>query len=148
MKSKRINGFIFWLASLTWGLPMTLIGALVAFALIYVGYTPKRFGYLIYFEVGEKWGGVELGAFFIVNKNASEHIKQHEAGHGIQNIMFGFLMPFIVCIPSATRYWIREYKKRKGLAATLPPYDSIWFEGQATRLGKKHFAQNGGVENE
>lgn len=36
-------------------------------------------------------------------------------------------------------YWWREYKIRKGLGNTLPPYDRIWFEGWATRLGEKHF---------
>lgn len=45
----------------------------------------------------------------------------------------------IVSIPSCIRYWWREYKIRKGLGNTLPPYDRIWFEGWATRLGEKHF---------
>ena len=57
----------------------------------------------------------------------------HECGHGIQNCIWGPLMIFVVCIPSATRYWYREFKyHRKGLT---PPtkYDDIWFEGQATR---------------
>lgn len=47
--------------------------------------------------------------------------------------------PHIVSIPSCIRYWWREYKIRKGLGNTLPPYDRIWFEGWATRLGEKHF---------
>ncbi len=44
-------------------------------------------------------------------------------------------MPFVVGIPSMIRYWYRELKyNRKG---KVPPtsYDSIWFEGQATRIG-------------
>lgn len=137
MKNKK--GILFWIASLTWGLPMTLLGMIVALALMYTLHKPQRFGHLIYFEVGENWGGLELGAFFLVNKGADLHVKQHEAGHGIQNIIFGFLMPFVVCIPSAIRYWYRKYKKKKGLAETLPPYDSIWFERQATSFGKKYF---------
>ena len=134
-----IKGVLFWLVSCTWGALMTLIGAVVALALIITGHRPNRFHYFIYFEVGENWGGFEVGAFFVVNKGAGLSIKQHEAGHGLQNIILGVFMPLVICIPSAIRYWRREYKIHKGLAATLPPYDSIWFEGWATRLGKKHF---------
>ncbi len=55
--------------------------------------------------------------------------------------MLGFFMPFIVSIPSAVRYWYREYLVRDGkkLSWELPPYDSIWFEGWATALGTKYF---------
>ena len=45
-------------------------------------------------------------------------------------------MPFIVCIPSAIRYWYRNIKVSFG--KDLQPYDSIWFEGQATTLGLKY----------
>lgn len=136
---KKIIGF--WVLSLTWGLPMTLFGALVAAALIVTGHKPKRFHYLIYFEVGRGWGGFECGAFFVVNRGASLHLKQHEAGHGIQNIILGVFMPFVVSIPSAIRYWYREYlvKSGKKRYSELPSYDSMWFEGWATALGKNHF---------
>ena len=116
---------------------MTLIGCIVALVLVIAGYKPKRFGWCWYFEVGENWGGLELGAFFLVCKNAGIHVKYHEHGHAIQNCWFGFLMPFIVCIPSAARYWYREYlHSMKGVKySDMPLYDSIWFEGQATRIG-------------
>jgi hypothetical protein len=64
----------------------------------------------------------------------------HECGHGLQNIMFGPLFIFIIFIPSCIRYWYRELRyERKGI---MPPtsYDSIWFEGWATELGKKYVA--------
>lgn len=130
------NKVIFYFLSLTWGLPMTLLGALISLVLICAGYKPKRFHHFIYFEIGEKWGGFESGMFFFVNKNPSLHLKQHEAGHGIQNCIFGFFMPFI-SLWSVARYWYRKLKK-----GNLPPYDSIWFEGQATKLGKKHFGKD------
>ena len=38
---------------------MTLVGCLVAFALMVTGHRPHRFHYFIYFEVGENWGGFE-----------------------------------------------------------------------------------------
>ena len=44
----------------------------------------------------------------------------------------------LIQLASAIRYWYRELKYyRKGLR---PPkeYDSIWFEGQATRFGYKY----------
>ena len=135
---------LFWIASFTWGLPMTLIGAVAAIVLMLLGYKPKRFHYFVYFEVGEDWGGFECGCFFIVNKNATLHIKQHEAGHGIQNIMYGWFMPFVVSIPSAVRYFYRMWLIRTGryLYEELPHYDSIWFEGQASELGRKYFKES------
>ncbi|MBO5712210.1 MAG: hypothetical protein J6R47_05160 [Acholeplasmatales bacterium] len=45
-------------------------------------------------------------------------------------------MPFVICIPSALRYWYRELRyNRKGIT---PPtkYDDIWFEDEATKLGR------------
>lgn len=133
------NKFLFYLLSFTWGLPMTLLGCIVAMVLLVVGHKPKKYGYCWYFEVGESWGGLELGAIFLVGKYTSEHTKKHEHGHGIQNCWFGFLMPFVICIPSATRYWYREYLLRSGKRkySELPDYDSIWFEGQASKLGYK-----------
>lgn len=56
----------------------------------------------------------------------------HEAGHGLQNIIFGPFQIILVSIPSAIRFWYRELKYyRKG---KTPPtdYDSVWFEGMAT----------------
>lgn len=138
---KVIKAIGFYIASFTWGLPMTLVGCIVALCLLITGHKPHRFHYFIYFEVGENWGGFECGCFFVVNKGASLSIKQHESGHGLQNIMLGVFMPFVVSIPSAVRYWYREYLVRSGkkLSWELPPYDSMWFEGWATALGEKYF---------
>ena len=136
---KFVSYTIFWLISLTWGCVMTLIGAVVALVLLIAGYKPHRCGPSIYFVVGENWGGVELGAFFLVCKNSGRHTICHECGHGIQNCIWGPLMPFVVCIPSAARYWYREYlwHFNKEKYKKLRPYDAIWFEGQATRWGEK-----------
>ena len=130
----------FYLLSFTWGLPMNIIGGLVALVLILCGKRPKRWNHCFYFEVGEDWGGVELGIFFITNKNPSKHIKNHEFGHGIQNCWWGPLFPFVIAIPSAIRYWYRElvYYINEDKYWDLPDYDDIWFEGQATRLGTKY----------
>lgn len=134
----------FYLLSFTWGLPMTLIGCLVALALVIAGYKPKRFGWCCYFEIGEDWGGLELGVFFLKCKNCGYHIMCHEHGHALQNTLFGLFMPFVVCIPSAVRYWYREIIVMVKPDTYLPPYDAIWFEGQATRIG---YAFMGGDNN-
>lgn len=131
--------FLMYFLSLTWGLPITLIGLLVALALLIAGYKPQVFSGFIYFEVGERWGGFSLGLMFVVDKSSGNSSKRHEIGHGIQNAMFGIFMPFIVSIPSCLRYWYREYlvKSGKKKETELPNYYSIWFEKQATELGNK-----------
>jgi len=139
---KKMNPVVFWVLSLTWALPMTLVGALIFLALLCAGRKPKRFHYLFYIEIGESWGGFNVGPFFIVSKDPGLHIKQHESGHAIQNITYGPLTPFIVSIPSMCRYWYREFLVKTGRKKynELPPYDSAWFEGEATRLGEQNFS--------
>lgn len=128
------NKFTFYLLSFTWGLPMTLIGCLVALILMIGGKRPKQYGWCWYFEIGFNWGGLELGPIFITQKDAGAYVKRHEVGHAIQNIRYGVFMPFLVCIPSATRYWYREFRRRIGRPCTTGYYD-IWFEAEASRLG-------------
>lgn len=126
---------LFYILSFTWGLPLTLIGASVALVLTFKGYKPKRYGYCIFYEVGENWGGLNLGLFCFISKNVSKSTKQHEFGHGLQNCLYGILTPFIVTIPSAIRYWYRRIRQEKGLI-NITPYDAVWFEKQATEWGK------------
>ena len=128
--------FLFYVLNLTWGLPMTFIGALVALILLIAGHKPKRHGGCIYFAVGKSWGGLELGLFFLTDKHEALHTRNHEFGHALQNCLWGPLMPFVISIPSAVRYWWRRWRAAHG--KTNPPYDSIWFEGQASRLGYEY----------
>ena len=111
--SAKISKPLFYILSVTWGCIMTTIGAIVALVLLIIGYRPKKWNYCYYFEVGENWGGIELGMFFITDKSSSIRTKNHEHGHGIQNCYLGVFMPFVVCIPSAARYWLREFKTQK-----------------------------------
>ncbi|WP_071393444.1 hypothetical protein [Bacillus tuaregi] len=131
--------FLFWLMQLTWGIGLNVIGAIIALGLLAKGSRLKRFGYALYCETGNHWGGVNFGGFFFVQKNANLQLKSHEYGHCFQNLMLGPLMPFLVTIPSAIRYHYRSYKRAKGFA--LPPYDSFWCEGWATRLGVKYYQE-------
>ena len=190
----------YWLVSLTWGGLMTWTGAFIALVMLLSRHAPQKLGPNVYFEVGLGWGGMEYGAFFFVSKDASEETRLHEAGHGIQNLVLGPLMPFLVCVPSALRYWMRNCKTLAGKRAfsgavclilallgaagltaaamlglsggvwalfggglflvlyaaalcvwmqafEIPkyrygayvPYDGIWFEASATRLGEQYY---------
>lgn len=137
-----MNKQTFWFLSYTWGIIVTLIGTMVFAVLCVLGYKSQRniYGYAI--EIGEGWGGLEMGPFCLVSKNPSQHTLNHEFGHGIQNCYFGPFMIFI-SLASAVRYWYREYLIRvKGINyKDLPPYDSIWFEGDATRIGNLYKAK-------
>jgi hypothetical protein len=56
--------------------------------------------------------------------------------------VFGPLFIPLVAIPSATRYWYRRRLRKaygEPILKKLPSYDSVWFEGQATRLGYTKF---------
>lgn len=128
---------LFYLLSFTWGLVLTLIGCVVASVLILAGHRPKRYGCCLLFEVGDGWGGVSLGPVILIDRNEPESTKAHEHGHAIQNIVYGPFVIFLVCIPSAVRYWYRRVYQKAKHAQPLPPYDSVWFEVQATRWGRR-----------
>ena len=124
---KTIKRILFYLLSCTWGIIMTLIGAFIAIALLVTGHKPRL----------KNYGGFNCGMFFFASEYPSLHILQHEGGHGLQNIILGPFMLFISCW-SALRYWWRHWQEKRGRGATLPPYESIWFEKWATRLGEKY----------
>ena len=136
---KRIPIPLFYFLSWTWGLPMTFCGFLVFVILRIFGIPIKRFGPCLYAEIGHHWGGLELGMFFLKDSNSGAHICVHESGHAIQNILFGPLMPFLVSIPSAARYWYREWRDRRKLPLR-GRYEDIWFESQATAFGYRFFS--------
>lgn len=131
---------LFYTLQLTWGLLLNLLGFIIALCLICTKHKPIRFGNNFYFKVGKTWGGLELGIFFLCGRlDDSHHLKCHESGHGIQNIIWGPLFPFVICIPSAIRYWYRELRYYRKGKYPKTDYDDIWFEGQATKLGEKYY---------
>ena len=132
MKTK-MSRWQFYLLSFTWGLPLSLIGFIVMFVLNLKGYDIYKNQYGYYCEIGKGWGGLSLGPFAVVNKSPSEYLLAHEFGHALQNCYFGPHM-IIVSLMSFTRYWYREFLLKNG--KQLNDYDSIWFEGTATYLGK------------
>ena len=155
MKAKKILFCImFWVISLTWGIIMTSIGLVITGVLNLVKLIAKLFkkdlkikthinGCSLITEVGGNWGGVELGAVALCgnysesNKYWFEHTRRHEFGHAVQHLIFGPLFIFVVAIPSACRYWYQRIMQGKGKHFASDWYDSIWFEGGATRWGTK-----------
>ena len=145
---------MFWVVSLTWGIIMTSIGLLITgglnlikFAGVIAGYNLKikthKNGCSLITEVGGNWGGLELGAVALCGNYSKsspswfEHTRKHEFGHAIQHLYMGPLFIFIVAIPSATRYWYQRIMSKKGKYFQSGWYDSIWFEGGATKTGEK-----------
>lgn len=131
-----MNKKLFYILSLTWGLPLTVCGAVVALFLMATGHRPHRWGACWYFIVGKRyWGGLNFGPVFLTDKMDYEHTKCHEHGHAIQNCFIGpFILPLVVL--SALRYHVRDWKAARG--EVLKPYDSWWFEGQATKIGTRY----------
>lgn len=141
----KLNLALFYFLSFTWGLIWTLIG-LSVFAFVKLIYKDKivvsnYMGRIKVVFKEKKFGGINLGIVFFVDKNDRIHTSLHELGHSIQNIMFGPLFLFLVAIPSGIRYqlfdWLskRHYKKH----SKFLDYDSAWFEGQATSLGYSYY---------
>lgn len=133
-----MNKKLFYILSVIWGFPITLIGLCVALVLKIKGYKAQKHGWCYYYECGRNWGGVNFGLVFLTSDNPSEHTKNHEHGHALQNCIWGPLMPFVIAIPSAIRYWYRRLKKDK---KELPAYDAVWFEGQASKWGDTFMKQ-------
>lgn len=155
MKAKKVLFCImFWVISITWGIIMTSIGLIITGVLNLVKFCGKVAGYdlkikthingcSLITEVGGNWGGLELGAVALCGNYSEsnnywfEHTRRHEFGHAIQHLIFGPLFIFIVAIPSACRYWYQRIMQVKGKHFASDWYDSIWFEGGATRWGTK-----------
>ena len=151
---KILFSIMFWVVSLTWGIIMTSIGLIVTLGLNLIKFAGIQAGYDLNIkthkngcsfitEVGGNWGGLELGAFAICGNYAEkspkwfDHTRKHEFGHAIQHLWLGPLFIFIVAIPSACRYWYQRIMSQRGKTFAADWYDSIWFEGGATKTGEK-----------
>lgn len=122
----------FYLLTFTWGLPLTLCGLLTAAALLAVGHHPRRWHGCLHFELGQGWGGLNLGPVLLTQREPHEELVAHELGHAIQNCYLGPVMLFFV-LGSAIRYHYINYRGSRG--KITPLYHAWWFEGQATKIG-------------
>ena len=128
----------FYIRSFSWGLILNMVGAIFALCAMLTGHKPERFGNCINFSFGKSWGGLSTGIFIFTCRDATKALKAHEHGHSIQNCFYGPLMPFIVNLPSSARYWYRRIIHFLLPEKQLKPYDSIWFEEEASRLGREY----------
>lgn len=115
MKRKFVI-FLLIFFNCTWGIFMTLLGAITTMVCLALGGVSSTFGPCLYTKIGKNWGGLEMGSFFLTDDNPGYSTKCHETGHSIQNAFLGPLMPFLVSIPSAFRYWLREFKTIKTMS--------------------------------
>lgn len=123
----------FYILSCTWGMPLTLFGAIVALVMRLKGHKPTRFGYGWSIEIpGIDWG-LEMGLFFI-SPVEYKSVRIHEYGHGIQNVYLGPFMLPVVTLPSVIRFWYRKLRKAIGRPCKTG-YNDIWFENSATETG-------------
>jgi hypothetical protein len=134
---------LFWLLSLTWGLPATLAGAVCALAQLAKGRKAKLLYGNLYFENVRPRGSNNLGPFFFLGENAMAFTKYHEMGHGLQNILLGPLYPLVVGVPSEIWYCHFNKKYARELAGGVWPdaerraaYDKMPIEGWASRWGE------------
>lgn len=115
------------------GWALSLVGLIIYGVLRLFRQNPKDYkGICQYFEIGKGWGGFSVGWFFVCCKDAGEHTKNHEVGHLIQNAAVGGLTMVAYSIGSALRYW------RHTIFGSNQPYDSWFFEGDATRIGTQY----------
>ena len=125
--------WLYWLLNFTWGILTTLCGLLLSLAMLCIGKKPKRWHSIWYFQIFDKWGGMEMGTMFLRDNSNYISTNNHEYGHTFQNAILGPFFIFIVAIPSAIRYWYQEIRRRQH--KPNKEYDLIWFEGSATDIG-------------
>lgn len=122
--NKKLYLFLSW----TWGILHTLPGWIITRFI--KQHKNNIYGQAYFF--GQGLSGFSLGPYALVHDKASRYLLNHEFGHSIQNCYFGPFMIFIT-LASIIRYWYYT------IFNITKDYDSIWFEGSATKLGNKYF---------
>ena len=76
------------------------------------------------------------GKIFFTDTDDHISTKWHEHGHAIQNCYYG-PKQVVITVMSALRY--HKFNKLKKEGKSLPEgYDDIWYEAEATALGRKY----------
>lgn len=123
---------LYWVLQWTWGIVQNLAG-LVVFVAAGRG---KARGY--HGAAVRNWnlaGSMTLGMFILMDRGHGDDILAHEWGHTIQSIILGPLYLLVVGLPSII--WaglpaFGRYRQRNHV-----PYDRLYCEGWATRLGRR-----------
>lgn len=146
MKLLRKSKLLYWVLQWTWGLVANICGAIFLGFLAAIGKISKvkrieGTGVLMVRLKGDKGWGLSLGMFAFVSSDFTG-VVVHEAGHSIQNIIFGPLFLVVVGIPSITRAALFNSKWAFDNSSSwlykwlrLDDYYAIWFESQANEFG-------------
>ena len=106
--------------SIVWNIFSTIVDIPLFLIMIVTGHKPHRNGFGIYFITRSKnWGGINFGLVSVVSPTLSVKSINHEFGHGLQGLVFGPLMPFVVWVPSFLRCAVFGYKNNKTKALIL-----------------------------
>lgn len=103
---------LYYIIQWTWGIVMNIIGGITCLVALCFKCPVRKYRNAVEILVPWNFGGCELGMFFVRGKDCPG-VAPHEYGHTIQNLWWGPLFPFVVCLPSAARYWLREHKDQK-----------------------------------
>lgn len=142
-----IKRILFYFLSFTWGFVTSFVGLVMLLIPLFTTHTIHCWHGRLYGVMPQCFGygwGFEMGCFWFVAYDCDKYddlnneFMGHEAGHGLQNIIFGPFQIFLVSIPSAIRYWYRELKYYRKGKEPKTAYDDIWFEGMATAWGQKY----------
>ena len=133
---------LFWLVHLTWGLPQTIVGAVIA--LVYRSCNHEWFhGALV--TRWPSWRGLSMGPFIFVHEiegldwppNLEERLEQtkvHEFGHCVQSLISGpFYLP-VFAIPSMI--WAGIKRLRRWRKQNRVSYYSFYTERLANYFGE------------
>lgn len=126
----------------TWELPQVFLGFILCFITNLFGETDSikftQGRLMAYVNFMNPNSGISLSCFIIVGSNSNETIVSHEFGHTIQSQYTGWFYLPIIGIPSFLRASVFKLMWSMGYFKSVN-YESIWFEKQATQLGKKYY---------
>lgn len=126
-----MKNFLFYLIQWTWGLPVNLIGGVVALICRAKGYEQKRFKRALITYLPWKQGGLSLGLFIFIRKEHPNEIWRyntpiHEYGHTWQALLLGPLYWLIIGLPSAVWCNFFEKYRRKNHVSYYVFYPEKW----------------------
>ncbi|MDD3946376.1 MAG: hypothetical protein PHI19_00865 [Clostridia bacterium] len=130
---KGIKYFFYYLLQFTWGI-LQNIGGFCLF-LKYRKCKKEFFHGSVIVYHNEKWGGISMGIFIIMNGTRSENwiydAKIHEYGHTIQSLILGPLYFLVIGVPS----FVWRYLTNNIIFSDFEYYE-FYPEGWANYLGQ------------